>query len=164
VYSDGVASNGFASHPLHGSYLLMPFLIGTDEAGYGPNLGPLTVTATVWEIADGVDAVTLYKHCRKHAPAKMERAAKHRVVWADSKEVYKSGNGLDQLERGVLAALGLIGRTPRQWCELWNWLDPLCAPRIDELPWHMGYAADVPLWADAEEVAELIELLKTGLE
>src|SRR5215203_3406446 len=28
----------------------MPYLIGTDEAGYAPNLGPLVVTATVWHV------------------------------------------------------------------------------------------------------------------
>ncbi len=33
----------------------MTFLIGTDEAGYGPNYGPLVVSATVWEIDDGLD-------------------------------------------------------------------------------------------------------------
>jgi len=28
----------------------MGVLIGTDEAGYGPNLGPLVITASVWEV------------------------------------------------------------------------------------------------------------------
>ena len=43
----------------------MPYLIGTDEAGYGPNYGPLCVSATVWEVADGVDCGGLYKLLRK---------------------------------------------------------------------------------------------------
>ena len=30
-------------------------LIGTDEAGYGPNLGPLTVTATAWDCPAGLN-------------------------------------------------------------------------------------------------------------
>lgn len=30
----------------------MGILIGTDEAGYGPNLGPLVVAATAWEVAE----------------------------------------------------------------------------------------------------------------
>ena len=28
----------------------MTLLIGTDEAGYGPNLGPLVVAATAWRV------------------------------------------------------------------------------------------------------------------
>ncbi len=31
----------------------MPYLLGTDEAGYGPNLGPLVISASVWEVPDG---------------------------------------------------------------------------------------------------------------
>ena len=32
----------------------MAILIGMDEAGYGPNFGPLVVAATVWEVGDEV--------------------------------------------------------------------------------------------------------------
>jgi ribonuclease HII len=35
----------------------MGILIGMDEAGYGPNLGPLVVAATAWEVADEVSDV-----------------------------------------------------------------------------------------------------------
>ncbi|MFM8709140.1 MAG: hypothetical protein ACKOHK_13950, partial [Planctomycetia bacterium] len=34
----------------------MTLLIGTDEAGYGPNLGPLVVAATAWRIAGAPEA------------------------------------------------------------------------------------------------------------
>ncbi len=30
----------------------MAWMIGIDEAGYGPTLGPLAVAATVWRIQD----------------------------------------------------------------------------------------------------------------
>ena len=32
------------------SVLAMRYLLGTDEAGYGPNLGPLVVAASAWEL------------------------------------------------------------------------------------------------------------------
>ncbi|HEY2827751.1 MAG TPA: hypothetical protein VGJ04_09150 [Pirellulales bacterium] len=142
----------------------MPFLIGTDEAGYGPHYGPLVVSATVWEIDDGLDGAALYKHLRRCITAKVDRASKTKIVWADSKAVYKSGSGFDHLERGVLAALGLVGRLPNQWCELWDWLDPEIAPRINDLPWHLGYAADVPFWIKGEALSELVDLLKGKLD
>ena len=40
------------------------WLIGVDEAGYGPNLGPLVVAATAWRVhACGVDprSIDLYE-------------------------------------------------------------------------------------------------------
>jgi ribonuclease HII len=141
----------------------MRYLIGTDEAGYAPNLGPLVISATVWEIDDGLDGATLYKHLRRLVTANVARATKSRIAWADSKVVYKGGNGIDHLERGVLAALGLVGRLPSQWCELWDWLDPEVAPRIGGLPWHLGYAAGLPFWTEAEPLAELVESLKAKL-
>jgi ribonuclease HII len=98
----------------------MPFLIGTDEAGYGPNYGPLCVSATVWEVDDGIDAACLYKKLRRSVTDCVDRAAKRKIVWADSKAVYKSGGGMDHLERGVLAALSLIDRRPAHWHELWS--------------------------------------------
>ncbi|HEY2760675.1 MAG TPA: hypothetical protein VGI75_08025, partial [Pirellulales bacterium] len=97
----------------------MPFLIGTDEAGYGPNYGPLCICATVWEVDEGIDAACLYKKLRRSVTECVDRAAKRKIIWADSKAVYKNGCGMDHLERGVLAALSLIERRPLHWHELW---------------------------------------------
>ena len=41
----------------------MAYLIGTDEAGYGPNLGPLVVSATVWRV-DSVKHTDLFSRLR----------------------------------------------------------------------------------------------------
>jgi hypothetical protein len=163
----------------------MPYLIGTDEAGYGPNYGPLCVSATVWEVADGIDCVALYKLLRKVVANCVERANKKRVVWADSKAVYKGGNGKDHLERGVMAALALVGRTPAQWCELWDGFisrpsSPTavdeevsvpveCEDAFTELPWHVGYSASLPFWMGesdwmtAEHLVALSDCLRDGL-
>lgn len=101
----------------------MPVIIGVDEAGYGPNLGPLVVAATVWEVAEGIDCAAFYKLLRRVVANTVDKAGPWRVVWADSKVVYKPGNGLDHLERGVLAALATFDCTPRGWSELWAAID-----------------------------------------
>jgi hypothetical protein len=87
-------------------------VIGTDEAGYGPNLGPLVIGATAWRIAarpaeaEGVLAAAL---------AAADSVAGGRL-WGDSKEIYRGGAGLDQLERGALVALALAtGSRPERW-------------------------------------------------
>lgn len=87
----------------------MTLLIGTDEAGYGPNLGPLAVAATAWQVAAPPEAVeaTLAAAVEAAAPARL---------WGDSKAIYRAGAGFEQLELGVLVALGLTGEPlPTGW-------------------------------------------------
>ena len=38
------------------------YLIGTDEAGYGPNLGPLVISATVWQVSGARPFASLPAH------------------------------------------------------------------------------------------------------
>lgn len=84
----------------------MPYLIGTDEAGYGPNLGPLTVTGTLWRVPDlNLD---LYESLRSIVSSKplgrgTESASLLHV--ADSKAVYRASKTIESLERSVLAIL-----------------------------------------------------------
>lgn len=79
-------------------------LIGTDEAGYGPNLGPLTVTATAWEVPGDIEPGSLWDEFSDivtNAPTRGDQ----RLFVADSKAVYSSGDGLEDLEVAVLAFL-----------------------------------------------------------
>ena len=39
----------------------MRYLIGTDEAGYGPNLGPLVISVSVWQTTDDSPGDNLYE-------------------------------------------------------------------------------------------------------
>jgi ribonuclease HII len=161
----------------------MPFVVGTDEAGYGPNLGPLCVSASVWEIDDGIDPTALYKQLRRVVANCVDRAGKKRVVWADSKAVYKNCCGMDHLERGVMAALALVDRLPSDWRQLWQGLNSQhvsataatncepsgCRSAFAELPWHVEYSASLPLWMNgpewmsAEHLAELADCLRAGM-
>ncbi|MGH7192257.1 MAG: hypothetical protein ACREJM_01845, partial [Candidatus Saccharimonadales bacterium] len=57
----------------------MGYLIGTDEAGYAPNLGPLVISATVWWVPGDPQDVDLYKLLGKavaRAPAARKPLAK----------------------------------------------------------------------------------------
>jgi len=90
-------------------------VIGTDEAGYGPNLGPLVIGATAWRVAAEPAAAeaTLAAALAAAATASGGR------LWGDSKQIYRGGAGLDLLERGVLAALALVDAgVPSSWGEL----------------------------------------------
>jgi hypothetical protein len=118
----------------------MDVLIGVDEAGYGPNYGPLAVAATAWAVGSeergarsegpgrrGLGSgravtssttaapachVDLYKLLRKAVCRTPDKAGRKLAI-ADSKVLYSPQLGLRQLERGVLAALGAMGAKPQ---------------------------------------------------
>ena len=78
----------------------MDFLIGTDEAGYGPNLGPLTIAATLWEV-DRRDT-DLYE-CLNHVVSR--RQQDNKLTIADSKTLYSPAGSIGLMETSVLAVL-----------------------------------------------------------
>ena len=98
-------------------------VIGTDEAGYGPNLGPLLIAATVWtneserrESVEELPKWVLRERSRWLSMDKGERA--NCLLVTDSKQVYQSGK-IELLERGVLALLcSQTGKVPRSLGEL----------------------------------------------
>jgi hypothetical protein len=89
----------------------MGLLIGMDEAGYGPNLGPLVVSVTVWEVPGWPHEFDLWDamaNIASQTPTKEPL----KLHIADSKQVYSPGKGLAALERGVLSALRLLEHQP----------------------------------------------------
>ena len=72
-------------------------LLGTDEAGYGPNLGPLVVSLTAWE-ADSENLSFLLEPLKKEG-----------LLIGDSKKLYHGGS-LAALETGVLVPLRTLRR------------------------------------------------------
>jgi hypothetical protein len=94
----------------------MTLVIGTDEAGYGPNLGPLVVAATAWRI--GAEAASAEATFAAVGEAAAE-AAGGGPLWGDSKRIYRGGDGFAALERGALVAAALAGgRVPTDWAAL----------------------------------------------
>jgi hypothetical protein len=104
----------------------MPYLLGTDEAGYGPNLGPLVISASLWEVPDGSQGEDLYELLRKvvRPVARSSRKQHGRrddcIAIGDSKLLYQPGNGLGLLERGLWALWSLLGRRPATFADVWT--------------------------------------------
>src|SRR5438876_9938316 len=100
------------------------FVLGTDEAGYGPNLGPLVIGASAWKVPNRSCAERLYELLSATVSAETD-ADGSKVAIADSKRLYKPGM-LSLLERGVLTALTLLERCASRWRDVWEPLDPEC--------------------------------------
>jgi hypothetical protein len=84
----------------------MALLIGMDEAGYGPNLGPLVISATAWELPGDPRRVDLWDKFSGIVHQTAPDNGEH-IQIADSKVVYSPARGLDNLESAVLHALAL---------------------------------------------------------
>src|SRR3972149_4135762 len=122
----------------------MGYLIGTDEAGYGPNLGPLVISASVWQVPDGVRGEDLFdrlRHVIARSPQQAENLTPPCMVVADSKILYKSNGDLRHLERGLWAAWALLGKQPQSWREVWNDLAPQAENELSISPWFNQYEA-----------------------
>ena len=118
-------------------------MIGTDEAGYGPNLGPLLVSATTWRVPDNAADTCLYEqltHVVRAAPS-----TTNHIPIADSKQLYKPGGGLLNLERGLFAALAARGLDVDCWREAWHALAPADVADLRLAPWYADYDARLPM-------------------
>ncbi len=143
----------------------MPYLIGTDEAGYGPRLGPLVISTAVFWVDTWDDGADLYRRLKGVVSKKPPRRVVQRcVAIADSKALYSPATGLACLERGVLAALGLVDRCPVDWLDIWQMLDPGAIERLPSMPWHVDYELRLPVAVEADDVAQLVPALACGLE
>jgi ribonuclease HII len=131
-------------------------VVGIDEAGYGPLLGPLVVSAVAFEVpvaalkslpsaADGPD---LWAILRRSVTDRASRRDS-RLAVADSKKLFtrKGGGaaGLNLLERAALSFLAQNGPMPATMREL---LGRVCPGVIEQLwayPWYADADVNLPI-------------------
>lgn len=128
----------------------MGWIVGVDEAGYGPNLGPFVMTSVACQVDDALAGADLWRALRSTV-RRADDADDGRFAVDDSKAVYNSTSGLAALEHGVLAALWRDASAP-----FGTFLTGLCAESVlTELHGEEWYVGDggLPGHAPAEEVA-----------
>jgi len=165
----------------------MGFLLGMDEAGYGPNLGPLVISGTLWHVPDNhslreLANIDLYQQFRGRVSVDVPKPSEHdrpsKKVWiADSKRLYKPGGGLRHLEHGVLGSLQAVhhqtvsnadsgpssasspDHTLASWSKLWRRLSPQSASAIRQSPWYGSFDERLPVDALPQDIQRAAETL-----
>jgi hypothetical protein len=140
------------------------YLIATDEAGYGPKLGPLVIVATAWRLPDAspTDASpTETEVASRFAPlSEPVRLPGLSGVVNDSKSVYRQGDGLSWLHAVASAGLSWCGFPAGNFDEL---LERVCAqdlPSIRHSPWLSG--CDTAAMLDATKTMPLVDHWSSG--
>jgi hypothetical protein len=132
------------------------WLVGIDEAGYGPNLGPLVMTSVACRVPRARASVDLWTRLRP-AVRRYGEEDDGRPLVADSKQVYSPAQGLEQLERGVLSTVA--GRGTRPGSALAHYVDWICPDHHAELrgePWFTG-RTPMPVRVDHAELEHAAE-------
>ena len=132
----------------------MAYLVGIDEAGYGPFLGPLCIAATLWQIPDEQlsNDVDLYEHLAQSVSTSL--ADKSRIMIGDSKKAYKPKSGLKNLEHAVHACAGLLHASS----DFSDWMQHRAVEWTAwsaQSPWFQNYNRPLPVDADPTKLASL---------
>ena len=143
-------------------------LIGTDEAGYGPNLGPLSVAATAWLLPDGVEPLDLWNELKAVLTCTPERGDQ-RLHVADSKKVFSPGQGLEALEVAVLAFSNLLKAETTSIDEFCHSIsaesqrDAFFAAYQAE-PWNSSPGLALPIDSSDDHISEWVAALNSEFE
>ncbi len=145
----------------------MVVLVGIDEAGFGPILGPLVVSSSTFSIPHHLLTTDLWQILRKSVGNRRKRLA-GRMLITDSKKAYSRAVGIKHIERTVLGALKCLGKEPTTLTKLIELLCPSCLERLSGYPWYQGVgghclSADA---ADREIVSAVLadDMASNGIE
>jgi hypothetical protein len=128
----------------------MPWVVGIDEAGYGPNLGPFVMTSVACRVPDRLGGGDLWQALRP-AVRRAHEPADGRLLIEDSKLVYSTTRGLLDLETGVVATLAPCrAGTALSLAEYVEWASPACHAELRAEPWYAG-TSRLPVLANPDE-------------
>ncbi len=137
----------------------MAIIAGIDEAGYGPTLGPLVVSATVFRIPDEKINESMWDLLRDScSPATKKRTQK--LIIADSKKLYTKSSGITPLERTALVMLSLTDKLPTTFREYISAVAPNIVEELAAYPWYADASFNVPLSEGVGDIATRANAIK----
>jgi ribonuclease HII len=139
----------------------MAILVGIDEAGFGPILGPLVVSSSVFRLPRNLVWADLWGILHRSISEK-RTGLSGRLMIADSKKAFSRSIGIRHLRRTVLAVLKHLGSEPRRAGELLSALCPDCLEHLAEYPWYKQ-VDDYQLGGESADIAIAASMLRADL-
>jgi hypothetical protein len=137
-------------------------IAGIDEAGYGPLLGPLVVSASVFEVPDDRADQSLWDLLRESVTQE-PRKRDPRLAIADSKKLYSREQGLNHLERAALCTLMVAGHRPASFNDLLGLLSPGVSQAAPAYPWYADLTSPLPAVCQPAGLATQCNALRHSL-
>ena len=128
----------------------MRLVLGVDEAGYGPNLGPFVIALSQWSVGSGFDILEglapLNPEFRDRAISSLT-ANSGFIPLGDSKKIYQPGIGLGGLD----LALRFLGQESSQGVSMAVWGEA-DLKRVESRRWYHPKLAQ--RWEDKSDLAK----------
>jgi len=138
-------------------------LVGIDEAGYGPILGPLVVSAAAFDVPASAAESCLWEML-KASVSSTRSTRRSKIPILDSKKLFCRSNGLTKLERSVLAVMTAWRGMPPSLHGLSRLVCPDLLVKMGEYPWYRDADPQLPREAEAGGVRLAGSLLRRDLD
>jgi ribonuclease HII len=140
----------------------LAIIAGIDEAGFGPLLGPLVVSATAFRVPDERVDRCLWDTLVASCSCDIERSGR-RLAIADSKKLYRARGDLSLLERSVLVMLGALTKSPRTWRGLLDEIAPKATAALEAYPWYAVTDLPIPVGEGVGDIPTRANALRRDL-
>jgi len=119
----------------------MSIVVGIDEVGYGPILGPLVVSACIFSDQKPQKEAGMWNRLQRSVE-RQKRGLGNRILVTDSKKAYSTSSGIGHLERTVLAFSNLSCVGDMKFSNFLSLQDPYALEQIKEYPWYSKLSGD----------------------
>ncbi len=159
----------------------MAVIMGIDEAGYGPLLGPLVVSGAAFEVPDEMIGTPIWDVLAQSV-CKNRKGSSGRIVINDSKKVHDKSGKQNLLQRGVLACLinavdqaameptseevpePVSAKLPGTLGELLSIVDAPIFEELEHYPWYRESALTTSLNCNSDDISIAANALRSDMK